>query len=121
MKVTINNSDSGSTVRTNLNNMFTELYNAIDNYIQLLNVSANTSQAIPANTKVKSIAINVISGTPTVNIGTTDGAGEIIITSLHSGFNEFIVDEYYATGATYYIDASGGTVSIGIEIKQTSF
>ena len=121
MKVTINNSDSGNVVRTALNNMFTELYNVINNYIQLLNVSTNTSQVIPANTKVKSISINVVSGTPTVNIGTTDGAGDIIITTLLSGFNEFIVDEYYPTGATFYIDVSGGTVSIGIEIKQTSF
>ena len=121
MKTTLNNLDSGLTVRTELNNMFTELYNAVANYIQLLNVSANTNTVIVANTIVKNIVINVVSGTPTVNIGTTDGLGDIIVTSLLSGFNEFIVDEYYSAAQTYYIDVSGGTVSIGIEINQTPF
>jgi len=122
MKITINNGDSGLEARNSINSNFTELYNMALNYYKLTGVSANTSQVLPANSKVKSIYVNVTSGTPSINIGTTDGAGDIIVTTLlATGFNEFVINSYLSGQTTYYIDISGGTVSIGIETINSVF
>jgi hypothetical protein len=119
MKQTINNGESGLTVRGKLNNMFSELYGSVVTPIKLSNISENITQIIPANTNIESLMIGVISGTPTVNIGTSIGNGDTLITSLLDGINDFEIDSYFATQQTLYINVSGGVVSIRINITTS--
>ena len=121
MKTTINNGDSGLIVRTALNSMFTELYAAVYMPIKLPNVSVNTELVIPENTFVKSIFMTVVSGTPTVNIGTSGNSGNIIPTSLLTGFNQAIVDWPPQAQQTFYITISGGVVSFRFDVLPSFF
>jgi len=119
MKQTITNGDSGLNILNQLNSMFTELYASASTPIILSNVSENTIQVIPANTNIESLIISVISGTPTVNIGTASGNGDVLITSLLDGVNDFEIDSYLATEQTLYINVSGGVISIRINITTS--
>jgi hypothetical protein len=119
MKQTINNGEQGLSVRDKLNGMFTELYTSVSTPIILSSISVNTTQVIPANTNIESLMISVISGTPTVNIGTASGNGDVLITSLLDGINDFEIDSYLATEQTLYINVSGGVISIRINVTTS--
>ena len=119
MKTTINNGDSGLIIRGQLNSMFTELYGSIPIPIKLSGVSSNITQAIAANSFIDSIIIKVTSGTPTINLGTSSGGGDLIITSLVSGTNEYIIGQQLDSSATLYINVSGGTVSVRINLTTS--
>ena len=119
MKQTINNDEQGLSVRNKLNGMFTELYASVSTPIILSNISENITQIIPANTNIESLMISVISGTPTVNIGTSSGNGDVLITSLLDGINDFEIDSYLATEQTLYINVSGGVISIRINVTTS--
>jgi hypothetical protein len=119
MKTTINNGGSGLTIRGQLNDMFTELYGALPIPIKLSGVSSNVTQAIAANSFIDSIIIKVTAGTPTINIGTSSGGGDVIISSLVSGNNYFEIKTPFDSSATLYINVSGGTVSVRINLTTS--
>lgn len=81
---TILNGESGLNVRNALNENFTELYAAVIPYqpILLLNVSANYNQPITAGTFVTDIYIKPVTGSITLNIGTSPNGGEILTDTL---------------------------------------
>ena len=119
----INNGQKGLSVRNALNSMLAQLYASISMPLKLANVSSNTQQVIPANTFLQavSVSVSVISGTPTINIGTTGNGGEVIPTSELSGFTKFQIDQYFAAQQTLYITITGGTVSIRMDVLNSYY
>ena len=113
MRQEINNGDSGLSVRNAINAMTLELYSAITLPIKLPNVSVNTNLIVPENTFVDKLGITIISGTPSINIGTTPNGGEIL-NGEYSTIN--LIQTPYPNQVTYYITISGGVASFRFDV-----
>ena len=111
-QVQINNGDSGLTVRTNLNNMFTEIYSSLYSPIKQKGITANFNQAIAANTFISQLSLFVVSGTPTVRVGITPNGTEILPDTALSGSQLITVQDYFASAGTVYITFTSGTGNI---------
>lgn len=121
MQVVINNNDSGLLTRTNLNNMFQELYGAIFIPIKLENLAANTNQGIAANTYVYQVSLNKVSGTPVVRIGTTANGTDILDDTEVGSFNQALIQQYFGTANTFYITLSGGVINVRFDVNNNFF
>ena len=108
-QVIINNGDSGLLTRTNLNNMFTELYGSLIMPIKLPGVASNTTQSLVANTYLQMVSIIPESGTATIRIGTSPNGTDIMADTLISGFQQVLVQEDFPSPATIYITFTSGT------------
>lgn len=115
-QVTINNNDSGLTVRNALNGMFTEIYSTIIVPIKLAGVNVNTIQAILANTFVNKISMSKTAGNPLVRIGSAPNGEQYFAETLIGGFNEALLDAYFAGNTNLYITVSGGTINMRIDV-----
>ncbi len=114
---TINNGENALTVRTALNSMFSELYGAIGPFqpIILPNVSANYTQPIVAGTFVTNIFIQPVSGSITLNIGTTPNGGEILPDMAISAFTPIQPQVLFETPGNLYFTLTGtGAINLYI-------
>lgn len=118
---TINNGETGLSVRTKLNNMFSELYGAAVLPLKLNGISANNTQIIPADTFVNSIFISATIGTPTIRIGTTPNGTDICPDVQPGSFQAIMVQQYFPTGITLYLTLSGGTVNVRFDVIQNFY
>lgn len=117
MQITINNGDSGLTVRNALNSMFTELYDNINPPTKMPGITANAEAAIPNNTFVTLILMRPTPGapgTPTVAIGSEGGGTDIFDTAEITTFALVSYNEYFYDAANIYFTISGGSVDIAI-------
>jgi hypothetical protein len=117
-RIPINNGQSGLVVRTALNGMFTEIYAAIVLPLKLNGINSNTQQVIPVDTFVQALYISTTAGAPFIRIGTTPNGEEICPDVNPGAFQPVAVQQYFATGSTFYITISGGTVSIRFDVIQ---
>lgn len=82
--------------------------------------SGNFTNNLSADTKLESIDIIWVSGTPTVKVGTSAGTGNIISgrtpTSGNPSMN--ILDKYWVGATTLYFTISSGTVDIIINKRE---
>jgi len=114
---TINNGESGLSVRNKLNNMFGELYNSLVIPMKLTGVSANTALALPANSYVKAIYVSKVTGSPTVRLGTAPNGQDIMPDTVIGAFNQVTVEQYFATLTSLYITITGGgSINIRVDI-----
>jgi hypothetical protein len=113
---TVNNGDTGLNARNKINGNFTELYGAIVQPLKLPGVSANTTQAINANTFIQSISLSATSGTPTIRIGTTANGTDVMLDTKPGSFTQTTIQRYFSAAATLYITVTGGTVNIRIDL-----
>ncbi len=114
---TIDNGESGLNVRTALNEMFGELYGAIGPFqpIVLPNVDANYTQPIVAGVFITNIFIIPVSGSITLNIGTTPNGGEILPDLAITGFTPIVAQTYFPTSGNLYFTLTGtGIININI-------
>jgi hypothetical protein len=118
---TINNGDSGLTVRNGLNSMFTELYASILIPIKAQGVNANRIQAIPLNTFVAGISLSATSGAPTVNIGTTPGGSDLLPATLIGNSQIVLPQLYFQAAGNIYFTVSGGVFSYRIDVQYNYF
>ena len=118
----INDGDSGLTVRNELNSMFAELYASITAPIKLPGNVGNVSQAIAANTMVKTIALSATSGAPKLRIGITANGQEIMPDTV-IGNSQIIEAEYYFqnAGTLYFTITGAGTYSIRIDVQNAYY
>lgn len=115
MQQIIENAESGLNVRTALNQNFTELYSAIITPIKLT-VTGSQTQIISANTFITYISLTPLTGTPNLNIGTTNGGGEILDTTEIDGFTPILVQQYFPNASILYFNLSGiGSVNVRID------
>lgn len=122
MQQTINNGDSGLSVRNALNSMFTELYGAILVPIKLPNIGFNTTVPIKANTFVQAIALVAISGNPVVRIGTTPNGQDILgDTAITSTILPLILQQYFSADTTLYITLGTGAINVRIDVNPSYF
>ncbi len=114
---TIDNGESGLHVRTALNEMFGELYGAIGPFqpIVLPNVDANYTQPIVEGVFITNIFIIPVSGSITLNIGTTPNGGEILPDLAIGSFTPISAQEYFGTSGNLYFTLTGtGIININI-------
>lgn len=114
-RINILNGQSGLDVRTSLNSMFTELYNAIAPKTEIPGASTNQEISILENTYVAKIFMRMTpgsSGTPNVTIGTTGGGDDVFPASDIPTFAEVDYSEYFLDSANLYFTITGGTVDI---------
>lgn len=113
----INNNEQGGSVRTKLNNMFTELYNAIPIPLKLQGLTANTQQVIPANSWIGHLFLIAVTGTPTLRIGTTPNGTDIMgDTVINSSMQELTLDQYFENQTTLYFTFVSGTGNVNVRI-----
>lgn len=119
----INNGDSGLIVRNGLNNMFTEIYASLIFPIKANGVTANTNVPIPADTFVQRISVVPTSGTPTIRIGTTANGTDIMPDTVINGFQQSLIQEYFASLGYLYITftTGSGTLNFRIDVSPTFF
>ena len=106
----------------NLNKEFTDYY---DQAVQTeLDQDKNSSytKSIDADTKLESIDITHVSGTPTVRVGTSLGDDDVMrdrepVTGDNGDENSNI-SRTFKSSTTLYITISGGTVSIKWNIRN---
>lgn len=115
MQQIINNGESGLEVRNALNDNFTELYSSLIIPIKLT-VTGNQTQAISQNTFITTISLTPSGGTPTLDIGTTNGGGEILPSMPITSFTPIVVQLYFPTAGILYFNLSGvGSVNVRID------
>jgi hypothetical protein len=77
------------------------------------NKSAAFTRAVDADSKVTEIDIKIISGSPTVKIGTTLGGEDILLESELTGdFANVQPHKNFDAAGTLYFSVSGGTISV---------
>ena len=86
-------------------------------------ISSDTTQSIPANSKLLSIDYRQVSGTPTVKCGLTAGTDGIHPdVSISSGEDEnIILMKTYESSQMLYFTVSGGTVDINVNVNENVF
>jgi hypothetical protein len=97
---------------------------AVDTFtLKKRTIVSDTTQSIPANSKLLSIDYRQVSGTPIVKCGLTAGADDIHEeVSVLSGDDEnIVVMKTYAAAQTLYFTVSGGAVDINININENVF
>jgi hypothetical protein len=116
-QITINNGDSGATVRAALNSMFAELYGNIVPPQRFPGTSANLEVSFTANCYVSKIFLRPTpgaSGTPNVTIGTTGGGNDIMPATNITQFTEINWSDYEFNADQAFFTISGGSVDITI-------
>ena len=103
-------------------NLVKDLTDYKDQSVQTIldeNISASYSKALPSNTKLESVDIRYVSGTPKVKIGTSLGEDDIMrqrtIDSAKDSNNSLI--KTFKTGTTIYVTVVDGTVSIKFNVR----
>jgi hypothetical protein len=71
---------------------------------------------LPADTILKQIVYKG-TGTPTINIGLTNGGSEIVNAHLTSADLKIPVDRYFATATTIYISGLTGTQALTLYVE----
>lgn len=97
--------------------MFQELYGAITPYqpIVLLGVDSNLNQAIPANYFVTNVYVKPVSGSITLNIGTTPNGGELLPDTLVNYVIPIQANLMFNAPGTIYFTLTGtGLINITI-------
>lgn len=84
------------------------------NVLKSTNKSANFTALLAANTKVLAVDFKIVSGTPTIKVGTSNGGEEIIYQETISANAMRAVSEYFSVETTLYISVSGGVVDVNI-------
>lgn len=115
MQKYVTNGESGLASRNTINQNFTELYGSLVIPIKL-SITSNQTQAISANTYITQITLVPVGGTPSLDIGTTNGGGEILPDMAITGFTPIVVQQYFPTAALLYFNLSGiGSVNVRID------
>lgn len=96
---------------------FNELYAAIPTLTVLVNQTGSFSQGIAVKTWLEKLVIVPQVGTPSIKIGTTSGANDILDTTLVGDFLPVFIQQYYAAGTTLFFTVTGGNVNINFDIK----
>lgn len=117
----VNNNESGLNCRNAINSNFSELYSAIVQPLKQIGITGNTQQIVPANTYLQSVFISLVSGTPTIRIGTTPNGQEICPDVQPNTLQITAVDQYFANQTTLYVTLSGGEVNIRYDAIQSFF
>ena len=120
-QTTINNGDSGLTVRNSLNTMFGELYGALIIPTKLEGVNSNTTLAVAANSYIEYIAISATAGTPSIHVGTTPNGTDIIPATTPGNFSLTQLEQYFQNATTLYITISGGTVNMRVGLLSNFY
>lgn len=122
MQQTINNGESGLSVRGKLNSMFGELYSGLPNVPTILrNQTGAITQNVIADTYISSIFIKKISGTTTIKIGTTLGGNDICDTAPIDSIPLLIkVEQTFIVNTTLYFTITG-LIDIRIESISNLF
>ena len=117
-RTNINNGDTGLTVRTELNAMFTELYAGINLNppVKLVNQTGNIFQAINADTWIQQIFITPNTGTSSIKIGITSEGNEILDTTVVGTYLPIVVQTYFPSAGNLYFAITGGSVNIRIDL-----
>jgi hypothetical protein len=117
----INNNDSGLTVRTELNAMFTELYGSIIAPIKVPGVGANYAQPIPANTFIQDVSLSAGTGAPLVRVGLNPGGSELMPDTLIGNSTILNVQYYMQAFGNIYFTVSGGTFSFRVDVQYNYY
>lgn len=114
----IENEDSGYTVRTELNNMFSELYAGIPAPTRLLSQTGNIILGVNQDSYVEKISLLPVVGSPTVSIGTTPTGQEVLQAMSVAQFMIVVAQVYFQGAGNLYISISGGSVDIRIDLSS---
>ena len=118
---TINNNESGLSVRTKLNSMFTELYSSEPVPVKLINQNADTLSAVVSGDYIPQITIKYVSGTPLIKVGTTLVGSDLIEETTITDFIIAKPEHYFSAPGNIYFTISGGAISIRIDKIQNYF
>lgn len=102
---------SGTTGAAVINDNFTELYNALTLPLKFPGQAATFQTVIPANTKIISADIVLVSGAGTVAIGLTPNGTDFTPLgpiSPDGNGQEVLMNQYFAQATTLYITITGG-------------
>ena len=82
--------------------------------------SADFTQILGSNVKLESIDIVWVSGTPSIEVGTSLAANDIISGRTPTSGNPSInlLAEYFGSSTTLYFAVSGGTVNINVNYRE---
>ena len=117
-RIEIDNGNSGLVARNAINGMTNELYAAINVPIKF-SASANITYGLAANTFLETVCVSVVSGTPTIKLGTISDAADLISEQTLNGFNVFKIESYYASAQTIYFTVSGGVINIRLNLTNS--
>lgn len=102
---------SGTVGAAIINENFTELYNAIQQPLKFPGQSVTFQTVIPANTKVKTCDVVLVSGAGTVSVGLTPNGIDFTPNgpiSPDANALELDMDQYFAQATTLYITITDG-------------
>jgi hypothetical protein len=86
------------------------------NALKLYNQTLGFSQAIGANSMVTGLFFTIVSGTPSVAVGTTVGGTDILESTLITGDMSVAIQQYFAANGYIYFTSSGGNVDVRIDL-----
>ena len=94
-------------------------------YVQAINIAItmpNTQQDIPGNTLVNSISLFPVTGSPIVEIGTTEGGNDIMQATEISAFKKVEVDQYFPEDSILYFTMTGdGFINTRMDLQRNFF
>jgi hypothetical protein len=108
--------DTAYVMSGQVNANFAELYASLSPPIILSNRTGNISQALVAKTNISKMYFGVVSGTPSLKIGTVPNGNDVL--PLSSDFSEpFLIEQFFSSATTLYFTITGGNINIQIDAK----
>jgi len=102
------------------NAAISSIQNAVSTKTREANKSAAFTVVIPADSKLESIDLIWVSGAPSVKIGSTAGASDIISTRTPTSGDPktTTITDYYDTAKTLYVTVTSGAIDFIINYKE---